>query len=185
VLGLIGVGRIGRELVRQIGGLFAVILVHDPYATGALPPRAQPRELDDLVAEADVVSLHCPLTAETHHMFNRDRLSRMREGSLLVNVSRGGLVDTAALVEALDAGRPAMAALDVLETEPPRAGDPVVAHPRVMITPHVAWYSEPAVRRLRTYLAERCAAYLIGKQGATLVNSGAARAQVPVHRTGR
>ena len=78
-----------------------------------------------------------------------------------------------------------MAALDVLETEPPRAGDPVVAHPRVMITPHVGWYSEPAVKRLRTYLAERCAAYLIGKQGATLVNSGVPRAPAPVHRTGR
>jgi D-3-phosphoglycerate dehydrogenase len=168
-LGLVGAGRIGGELVRRIGGLFARVLVHDPYAA-ALPHGTEAAGLAELAAGADVVSLHCPLTPQTHHLVDSAFLARMRPRALLVNVARGGLVDTRALLTALDAGRPAMAALDVLETEPPDADDPVVGHPRVLHTPHVAWYSTRALARLRTLLAERCAARLLGMPGATLAN---------------
>ncbi|GAA3726883.1 phosphoglycerate dehydrogenase-like enzyme [Spinactinospora alkalitolerans] len=169
-LGLVGLGRIGRELLRQIGGLFGRTLAHDPYAVDLLPAGTTHTDLDDLIARSDVLSLHCPLTPDTRHIIGRDRLALMPPGSLLVNVARGGLVDTAALLDALDKRRPSAAALDVLETEPPRHGAPVIDHPRILHTPHVAWYSTEAAGRLRTSLAHRCASHLIGRPGATVVN---------------
>jgi phosphoglycerate dehydrogenase-like enzyme len=91
-----------------------------------------------------VISMHLPLTADTEGLIDRAALERMRPGALLVNVARGGLIDAGALLEALDAGRLGGAALDVLETEPPAADDPLLRHPRTLITPHAAYYSDRA-----------------------------------------
>ena len=119
---------------------------------------------------ADVLSLHCPLSAETHHVVDADRLAAMPSGSLLVNVSRGGLVDAPALADALRSGHLAGAAVDVLEIEPPAADDPLVNAPNLIVTNHIGWYSTASEGRLRRLLAERCAAVLIGTPVATVVN---------------
>jgi phosphoglycerate dehydrogenase-like enzyme len=100
--------------------------------------------LDDLLVEADLLSLHVPLTAETERIIDGPALARMRTGALLVNVSRGGLVDPRALLDALDAGHIAGAALDVLDAEPPDPCDPLLRHPRTLVTPHAAYYSDRA-----------------------------------------
>jgi glycerate dehydrogenase len=102
----------------------------------------------EVFAEADVVSLHCPLTRENERFVDTALLATMREGSLFVNTARGGLVDEKALARALDAGRPSMAALDVLSSEPPPADHPLTSHPRCIVTPHIAWASLAARRRL-------------------------------------
>jgi D-3-phosphoglycerate dehydrogenase len=105
--------------------------------------------LDDLVGRAHAVTLHVPYLPATHHLLDETRLRRMRADALLVNTARGGLVDTAALVRVLDEGHLAGAALDVLESEPPAPDDPVVRHPRIVVTPHAAWYSEESVTVLK------------------------------------
>jgi D-3-phosphoglycerate dehydrogenase len=175
-LGLVGVGRIGREVARLLGPFVGRIVAYDPAQEP--PPGVEALGLDEVFAEADVVSLHCPLTPETEGLADARRLASMRPGAILVNVSRGGLVDTAALAEGLRAGRPAQAALDVLPQEPPDAGDPLLAAPNLLLTNHTAWYSEDSLVAVRRLLAERCAAYLAGAPVPTVVNAGrlAARA---------
>jgi D-3-phosphoglycerate dehydrogenase len=168
-LGLVGIGRIGTEVVRLLGPFFGRVVAYDPVQPA--PAGVEPLELDDLFAEADVVSLHCPLTEQTRNLVDAARLARMKEHALLVNVSRGGLVDTAALAEALAARRPGAAALDVLPQEPPARDDPLLSAPNLLLTNHVAWCSEAALVRLRRLLAERCAAYLVGRPVPTIVNA--------------
>ncbi len=159
-LGLVGFGRIGREVARQAAGLFGGIVAHDPLI-GDRFAGVEMVALDELLAVSGVVSLHLPLRPETTNLMDSDRLAQMRPGSLLVNVSRGGLVNTTALLQALDAGRPRLAALDVLSREPPAIADPLLAHPAVLFSNHIAWYSTRSILRLRSTLAARCAAALV------------------------
>jgi D-3-phosphoglycerate dehydrogenase / 2-oxoglutarate reductase len=168
-LGLVGLGRIGREVARMLQPFFAQIVAYDPVAQPVSGIRSV--ELDELFAEADVVSLHCPLTEETLKLANAERLGSMKDGALLVNVSRGGLVDTDALVAGLHAGRPAVAALDVLPVEPPDPSDPLLRAANLLLTNHVAWYSETALHDLRRLIAYRCAAYLAGLPVPSVVNA--------------
>lgn len=149
-IGLVGYGRIGRATARKFAGLGCRILVHDHHLDAAIAPAGvAPVALSQLLGDSDVVILHVPLTNQTHHLIGRDELKTMRRGALLVNVSRGGLVDTSALVEALAAEHIDGAALDVLEEEP--EVDPrLLAHPRVAITPHIAFSSDESVIELRT-----------------------------------
>jgi D-3-phosphoglycerate dehydrogenase len=174
-LGLVGVGRIGREVARLLGPFVGRIVAFDPAQEP--PPGVRAVGLDELFEQADVVSLHCPLTPETQGLADARRLASMKEGSILVNVSRGGLVDTAALADALRAGRPAQAALDVLPQEPPAAGDPILAVPNLLLTNHTAWYSEDSLVAVRRLLAGRCAAYLAGEHVPTVVNAGSLAAR--------
>jgi D-3-phosphoglycerate dehydrogenase len=168
-LGLVGVGRIGVEVVRLLAPFFGRVVAFDPFQ--APPPGVERVELDTLFALADVVSLHCPLTAETHNLVDAARLATMKPQALLVNVSRGPLVDTAALAQALGAGTIAGAALDVLPTEPPDSGDPLLAAPNLLLTNHSAWYSEASLVSVRRLLAERCSAVLNGEAVPTVVNA--------------
>jgi D-3-phosphoglycerate dehydrogenase len=149
-IGLVGCGRIGRVTARKFEGLGCRILVHDRHLDGTNGPvGVEAVAMSRLLSDSDVVILHVPLTNETHHLIGRDELKTMRRGALLVNVSRGGLVDTSALVEALEAEHIDGAALDVLEEEP--EVDPrLLAHPRVAITPHIAFSSDESVIELRT-----------------------------------
>jgi D-3-phosphoglycerate dehydrogenase / 2-oxoglutarate reductase len=167
-LGLVGAGRIGSEVVRLMSPFFGRVIVYDPVRQSPVPSEAV--TLDEVFSHADVVSLHCPLTAETTRLVNAARLESMKPGALLVNVSRGGLVDTAALADGLHRGRPGGAALDVLPREPPAADDPLLGAPNLVLTNHVAWYSEEALVRLRQLVGERCAAYLAGQPVPTIVN---------------
>jgi D-3-phosphoglycerate dehydrogenase len=138
-LGLVGCGRIGREVARRALAFDMAVLVADPLVDAAaaaiLGGRAVP--LDELLASADIVSLHAPLTPATRHLIDDAAIARMKPGARLVNVARGGLVDEAALARALEAGRLAGAAFDVFETEPPPADHPLLGRPDVVATPHL------------------------------------------------
>jgi D-3-phosphoglycerate dehydrogenase len=142
-LGIVGLGRIGSRLAELARPLFGRLLGHDP----ACPPPAgvEAVSLERLLAESDVVSLHTPITPHTRGLIGRDQLAQMRPGALLVNVSRGGLVDEPALLEALDAGRLAGAGLDVLAQEPPTDGS-LLRHPAVLLSPHAGFLSPQSER---------------------------------------
>jgi glycerate dehydrogenase len=119
--------------------------------------------LDELFAAADVISLHCPLTEETVGLVNRERLRRVKPGAFLVNTPRGGLVAEADLAEALQEGWLAGAAVDVVSAEPIRADNPLLAAPNCVVTPHVAWATREARRRLLEATVENVAAFLEGR----------------------
>jgi D-3-phosphoglycerate dehydrogenase len=150
-LGLIGFGRIAREFARIAAPVFGRIAAYGPHAAeDGWPDGVERMDLDALVESADVLSLHVPSTPQTRGMVNAGLLGRMRPGSLLVNAARGDLVDAGALLDALDAGRPAGAALDVLPVEPPVADDRLRSHPRIQLSPHSAFLSDASLRSYTT-----------------------------------
>ncbi|HEX2075189.1 MAG TPA: C-terminal binding protein [Geodermatophilus sp.] len=154
-LGVLGLGRIGRMTMERAAPWFGGCLGYDPH----LPDEAWPGGiervgLDELFARSNAVTLHLPLTEGTRGLVGADLLARMPVGSYLVNTARGGLVDLDAVLQALDAGRLAGVALDVLPQEPPPWGHPLLAHPRALLSPHVAWYSEEAEAELRRKAAQ-------------------------------
>ena len=147
-LGIIGLGKIGRELVRLARPLFGEVIGYDPMLPDTPEVRTEltdlgvrRTELAEVRSAADVLSLHLPLTPQTERMVDAEFLATMPAGSVLVNVSRGGLVDHAALAEALDTGHLAGAALDVLDQEPPSADHPMLEREDVVLTPHIAYFS--------------------------------------------
>jgi glycerate dehydrogenase len=163
-LGLVGYGRIAQH-VGTIGQTFGM-KVSACIRPGKNPPVAQGverRSREELFEEADIVSLHCPLTPETTKMVNRDLLSRMRNNAFLINTSRGGLVEEKDLAEALRTGQIAGAAVDVVSTEPIRPDNPLLTAPNCLITPHMAWTTLAARRRLIEATAANVAAFLAGK----------------------
>ena len=161
-LGIVGFGDLGQG-VSRIAKAFGMtgLVAERPGAT----PRAGRVPFDDLLARADVVSLHCPLTDETRNLFSAAAFEKMKPGGILVNTARGGLVDSAALVAALDSGRLAGAAIDVLSKEPPVDGDPLLdyAGPNLVVTPHIAWGSDVARQNAIDELAANAAAFLRGE----------------------
>jgi D-3-phosphoglycerate dehydrogenase len=146
-LGIIGVGTIGRRVAEFARPVFRRIIGCDPVVSDSLWPDFVVRgETEDVFRESDVLTLHAPLTDQTRHIVDGARLRSMKDGSYLVNVSRGDVVDLRALVTALDEGRLAGAALDVLPQEPPDPHEPILQHPRVLITPHSAFLSDESSR---------------------------------------
>lgn len=148
-LGIVGLGRIGRELARLAGPLFGSIVGYDPFLPDTEATRTEldslgvrRTDLAEVQTTADVLSLHLPLTAETENMIDEKFLSGMAKGALIVNVSRGGVIDHAALAAALDDGRLAGACLDVLDEEPPGADHPLLGREDVVLTPHIAYFSD-------------------------------------------
>jgi phosphoglycerate dehydrogenase-like enzyme len=135
-VGYLGMGRIGQAVAERLTSFGTRGIFYDPQVSSH--PGLEPRGLHALLAESDVVTLHLPLTPETRHLMNRANLARMKPGAYLVNTARGGLVDERALLEALQSGGLAGAALDVFEEEPVRAGHPLAALPNVVLTPHIA-----------------------------------------------
>ncbi len=163
-LGLVGYGRIARK-VGEVGQALGmqVIATGRPGTRPNTPKSVEWLSSDEVFASADIVSLHCPLTPETERMVNEERLSRLRRGALLVNTSRGGLVDERALADALRSGQIAGAAVDVVSQEPIRPDNPLLTAPNCLITPHIAWSSLAARRRLLETTAENVRAFLAGK----------------------
>jgi phosphoglycerate dehydrogenase-like enzyme len=146
-LGILGLGRIGCRVASLAQAAYGRVIGHDPLLEERVWPVGVERvERGELLASADVISLHLPVTSETHHVIDASALARVRRGAFLVNVSRGALVEPGALLAALDTGRLGGAALDVLEVEPPEPHDPLVRHPRTLVTPHAAYYSGDAAR---------------------------------------
>jgi D-3-phosphoglycerate dehydrogenase len=167
-LGLVGVGQIGSLVAAKAAALgLRVIATNRSRHT---PDNVTWRPLDELLAESDFVSLHAPLSPETRQLINRKTLARMKPSAYLINTSRGGLVDHEALAEALGAGRLAGAALDVQDPEPPKLAQPPWNDPRVIVTPHVAFYSTEATLDLRTRVARQVVAYLRGDRPENVVN---------------
>lgn len=141
-VGLVGFGHIGRLVARRLEGFGVELLVADPALGGSDSPR--PVELDELLARADIVSLHCPLIPATRNLIDRRAISLMQPHAVLVNTSRGGVVDEAALIDALNDGTIAGAALDVFEVEPPY-DSPLLAMSNVVVSPHVGGLSTKSV----------------------------------------
>jgi glycerate dehydrogenase len=155
-LGVVGLGRIGQAVAR-IGAAFGMRVLGCGLRPG--PDRLP---LETLLAESDVVSLHCPLTAASRQLIDASRLALMRSEAILINTGRGALIDEHALAQALIEGRIAAAALDVLSLEPPPPGHPLLTAPHCLITPHVAWASVEARRRLIAETAANVDALLAG-----------------------
>jgi D-3-phosphoglycerate dehydrogenase / 2-oxoglutarate reductase len=173
--GVVGCGAIGTAMAGRAAGLGMRVLGYDVPQVGSVPP-IERVPLEELLSSSDVVSLHAALTAETHHLLGAAALERMRPTAFLVNTARGGLVDAAALLAALDAGELAGAALDVLEGEPPdELGRRLARHPKVVMTPHAAWYSEEAFHTLKTEVAREALRVLEGGAPRSPVNAPAAR----------
>ena len=171
-LAILGFGRIGRALAAKARPLGLRLIAVDAYvpAEQVRAEGVEPVDLRSALEQADLVSVHVPLTDETRHLIDAERLSWMKPTAVLVNTSRGGVVDTAALTDALRAGRLAGAGLDVLEPEPPPADLALRQMPNVLLTPHIAFYSEEAQRELQRRAAEEVARVLRGEQPRSLVN---------------
>jgi D-3-phosphoglycerate dehydrogenase len=177
-LGLVGFGRIGQQVARRALGLEMRVLAYDPYVSAdhfrALGvERAE--SLDEVLDAADFLTLHLTLTDETRGMLGREQLARAKDGIRIVNVARGELVDEAALLEALDAGKVAGAAIDVFETEP--YSGPLLGHENVVVTPHLGASTEEAQDRAGVIVAEQVAAALEGGLVTNAVNMPAVSAE--------
>ena len=184
-LGVIGLGRIGGTVARKARALGMEVAAYDPF----LPPSAAGhgsvplKTLDELLAWADVVTLHIPRTKETTHLLNAATLARMKPGAYLINAARGGLVDEAALLDALDDGHLAGAALDTFATEPLPADSPLRAHPKLVLTPHLGASTGEAQQAVSTILARQVLDYLRHRcrrrlrQPAAAVGRGRARSR--------
>ncbi|WP_405719831.1 C-terminal binding protein [Streptomyces sp. NBC_01537] len=167
--GIVGYGRIGRATARKLGAFGCRILAHDPYPPDDAPG-VEMAGLEELLRRSDVVILHVPLTPGTHHIIGAGQLALMPPGGLLVNVSRGGLVDTDAVVKALDSGHLDGAGFDVLETEP-QVPAGLLDQPGALLTPHVAFSSDASVTELRRRAAEEVVRILAGEAPAHACNS--------------
>jgi len=164
-VGLVGTGRIGLALHDRLRPFGFQVIAHDPYAdAAALAERGLPLvELPELLATSHAVSLHAPLTEATRHLVDAEAMRRMPAGAVLVNTSRGGLVDAEALAAAISSGHLGGAALDVFDPEPLAADSPLRKLPGVILTPHAAFYSEDSVRNLQRLAAEEAGRVLAGE----------------------
>ena len=155
-LGIIGYGTIGKRVaeIAKVFGMRVLIAEHQ----GRVPRNSDYTAFDDVLGKSDIITLHCPLTAATHHLINDETIAKMAKQPLIVNVARGSVVDSGAVVDAVNAGKILGYASDVFEDEPIRDDDPLLTlrdHPRVMLTPHNAWGSVNAQLTLWSILCEQ------------------------------
>ena len=155
-MGIVGFGRTGSAVARLAEALGMKVAAYTSKQQEALPEGVEKLPLDELFTSSDVVSLHCPLTPDTHHLVNAQRLALMKPTAILINTSRGPVVDEQALAEALNRGTLYAAGIDVLCEEPPRKGSPLLSARNCFVTPHIAW----ATLEARTRLLQICEANL-------------------------
>ncbi len=182
VFGVVGLGRIGTAAALRAKALGMDVAFYDPYKPDGTDKAVGVRRVErltDLLEQAFVLSLHCPLTDETRHLIDAAALARMPRGSYLVNTSRGGVVDLTAVPDAVRSGRLAGAGIDVFPHEPPPADHPLVAawrdpadpcHDRVILNPHAAFYSEEGLLDIRVKAARACRRALLGEPLRNIVN---------------
>lgn len=182
VFGIIGLGRIGTATALRAKALGMDVLFYDPFVPDGRDKSLGVRRaetLDELLAEAHVVSPHCPLTDDTYHMLRTETIARMRRGSFLVNTARGGVVDLSAIPDAIRSGHLAGAGIDVLEEEPPPESHPLLiawrdpdhpAYHRVIVNPHAAFYSEEGMEDMRVKGSQSCRRALLGEPLRNVVN---------------
>ena len=164
-LGIVGLGNTGSATARMAQAMGMQVMAVSSKTEEMLRPLGirKASGYEQLFSEADVVSLHCPLTDETRHLVNRERLSLMKPTAILINTGRGPLLDEQAVADALTEGRLYAVGVDVLTEEPPRKGSPLITAPRCYITPHIAWASAAARRRLISIATSNVAAFLRGE----------------------
>ena len=170
--GLVGFGKIGQAMAKKLSPWNLRLLASDPFVA---PDRASALgvelvDFETLCREADYISLHCPLLPETRHLVNARALSRMKPNAIVINTARGPVVDSEALIVALDAGKIAMAGLDVFEEEPLPATSPLRRHAKVITTDHTAWYSEESQVELQKTAAEEVVRVCLGSLPHSLAN---------------
>ena len=167
--GVIGFGRIGSATASHLSSLGFRVLAYDPYTS--VPEGLGSASIDRLLREADIVSLHAPLHAGSEPLIGRPELEKMKSGAVLVNTARGSLIDDTALVEGLAKGTPGIAALDVYANEPPNISlfEPVID--RMILTPHMAWYTEESEAELRRRAAEEARRILFGESPTNIAAS--------------
>jgi C-terminal binding protein len=182
ILGIVGLGRIGTAMANRAKCLGFDVVFFDPYKQDGYDKALGIRRassIDDLLAQSYVVSLHCPLNDDTYGLINAGTLARMQRGSFLVNTARGSVIDTSALLDAIESGHLAGAALDVLPVEPPEDDDSLIlawrdlthaAHSRIIINPHAAFYSEQGLLDMRTKGAQACRRALLEQAIPNVVN---------------
>lgn len=162
ILGIIGAGHIGRTVMRIARAMDMELLVYT-RTPGEDEEGLRYVSFESLLKKSDYISLHCPLTAETRHMIDREALSLMKPSAFLINTSRGALIEEAALIEALEKRSIAGAGLDVQETEPPKTDSPLYTLDNVILTPHMGWKGLETRQRLLSILAENVNGFLKGK----------------------
>jgi D-3-phosphoglycerate dehydrogenase len=170
VLGVVGFGAIGSEVARKARAFGLEVVAYDPFAAPDRHPETSFVSLAQLLAQADYVTLHCPLTDATRGLIGRAELAQMKPSAYLLNLSRGPVVDQAALTQALRTGVIQGAALDVLTTEPPDPADPLLQLDNVIVTPHIASWSIEAGLELRREVAQSVVDALQGREPASVVN---------------
>jgi D-3-phosphoglycerate dehydrogenase len=170
--GIIGLGKIGEAVARRLHGWDLRIVAFDPFLSGAEAARrgANLVDFDTLIRESDYISLHVPLLPETRHLVGAPEFARMKPGSILINTSRGPVIDTEALIAGLDVGRLARVALDVFEEEPLPSHSPLRRDPRILLSDHVAWYSEESQQELQKTAAEEIARVCTGQLPRSIAN---------------
>lgn len=175
VFGLVGLGRIGTATGLKARGLGYTVIGYDPRVpVGSTTAEGiEAVTLESLYARADVVSLHVPLTDDTHHLIDEEALALFKDGSVLVNTCRGGVVDSGAVVAALRSGKLKGAGLDVFENEPLPADDPLTAEENAVLTPHAAWYSEESYTELKRRTIENVVEFCAGREPRNLLNGDA------------
>lgn len=179
-IGIIGLGRIGSEVARRAQGLMMKVVAYDPFLSADVAAKQgiEMLSLDELLARADYVTLHVPLTADTHHLIGARELALMKPGARLINVARGGIVDEGALCEALARGHLAGAALDVFETEPLSPDSPLLSLPNVVVTPHLGASTREAQVNVAIEVAEEMLLALRGEPVRNAVNLPSVAAEV-------
>ena len=172
-LGVIGLGPIGSEVARRGVGLDMRVLAHDPYVAEERVRSlgAEPADFETLISVADFISVHVPMTAATRGMISTDQIARMKEGVRLLNVARGGIIDEAALAEAVKAGKVAGAAVDVFTAEPIDPQNPLLGDPRIITTPHLGASTAEAQERVAVDVAEQIVDVLGGRPARYAVNA--------------
>jgi D-3-phosphoglycerate dehydrogenase len=175
VLGVIGCGRIGRRVAEICAlGFKMKVVAYDPFLANLNVPYVEfTHDLTDLLERADFLTLHLPLTAQTHHLIGEAQLRRMRRGSYIINAARGPIVDEAALIRALQEGHLAGAGVDVFDPEPPTGDNPLLSMNNVVCTPHVASYTDRGQAGMRTGVVDQLIQLLHGERPSFIVNAEA------------
>lgn len=181
-VGIVGVGAIGRRVAQICARGFGMRVLGHQRRLDCLPPEAQGADLDDLIAQSDIIVIACPLTPQTHHLFNAARLAAMKSSAWLINVGRGPVIDEQALIEALRARRIAGAMLDVYEQYRIEAGHPLLALDNVLLTPHLAGSTRESRARASVRAADETLRMLAGERPRNLVNPEAWDARRPENR---
>ena len=160
--GIVGLGRIGKATARILGALNMKVLAYDAYQSEDGRKVAEYVDLDTLYAQSDVIFLHCPLFAENKEMINKDSIARMKDGVIIINNSRGGLVHEQDLADALNSGKVYAAGLDVVSTEPIKGENPLLTAKNCIITPHISWAAQAARQRIMDITVDNIKAFIDG-----------------------